>query len=316
MKNFTNGSLLFLSLLWCTLTMVAQKDTQKHLALYHPKDDYWALSRGFLQHMVELFGVTILVETGTCGGNTTNNARGVFTEIHSMELAAQLYEHCRYRFAQSPSVHLYCGDSAHILPSLLPTLTNKGRILFWLDGHYSGGRTVKGTSNTPIIGELKAIAAAGITNAIILIDDIRCFQGADAAPHYTVFADYPTCAELEQLVLEINPAYQFKLFEDIALAYLPSDNLIVSPVIEACTFCRMAEEKHSDETQRQKMLSILAAARGAEKETLKIMSESLYGPEQFNVGHHYRIWYALTLAHEGCVDQLYPLFAQGLPYYS
>jgi hypothetical protein len=240
------------------------------------------------------------------------SALAFFSEIHSIELAPLLYQKASARFKNFSHVHLYCGDSAQLLPQLLPTLT--GRILFWLDGHYSGGRTVKGDKNTPIIEELHAIKQSGITDAIILVDDIRCFQGADAAPQDSVFSDYPTCAELEQLVLAINPHYQFKLFEDIAIAYLPSDNIEVSPVIEACTFCRMAEEKRSDSELKKQAQSIIASAYGDEKETLRIMQESLYGPEEFNVGHHYRLWYGLALAHEGNMDQLHPLFANSMSY--
>lgn len=307
---------IFLVLSFGALSAASEDHATQHkryLSLYHPKNDYWALSSAFLQHMIQLFGTTIFVETGTCGGNTTRNALTLFQEIHSIELSRYLYEKVSARLNNYSHLHLYCGDSAKILPSILPKM--KGRILFWLDGHYSGGRTEKTDRNTPIVAELAAIAASGIHDAIILIDDIRCFQGVNAAPENSVFSGYPTCAELEQLILNINPEYQFVLFEDIALAYLPSDNIEVSPVIKACTFCRMAQEKKSDHTLVQQAAEIIASAQGNEKETLQIMNESLYGPAELRVGHHYRLWYGLTKKHEGNVDQLFPLVARGLPYY-
>lgn len=301
-----------LSVIFATQTTPAQQH-KKYLPLIHPKTDYWALSQTFLKQLVEIFGTTIFIETGTCGGNTTRNALPLFQETHSIELAPHLYQRAIARFKDYANVHLYCGDSAQLLPQILPTVS--GRILFWLDGHYSGNSTAKGDCNTPIIGELQAIAKSGITDAIILIDDIRCFQGPDAAPEDSVFSGYPTCAELEKLVLNINPQYQFKIFQDFALAYLPSDNIETSPVIDACTFCRMAEEKGNAPELIAQAQAIIASAQGQEKETIKIMSESLYGPEKFRVGHHYRVWYGLILAHEGNIDQIHPLLANGMPYY-
>ncbi len=313
MNTHRSAFLTCMCFIFCCTAQTTHAEHKKYLPLSYPKNNYWALSQPFLKQLVELFGTTIFVETGTCGGNTTKSALPLFQEIHSIELSPYLYQKATARFKEFTHVHLYCGDSARLLPEILPTL--KGRILFWLDGHYSGGTTVKGDTNTPIIGELQAIAASGVTDAVIMIDDIRCFQGPDAAPEDSVFSGYPTCAEIEQLVLQINPAYQFKIFQDFAFAYLPSDNIETSPVIDACTFCRMAEEKGSAPELIAQAHTVIIAASGQEKETLKMMNDSLYGPEKFRIGHHYRVWYGLTLAHEGNMDQLHPLFACGITYY-
>jgi hypothetical protein len=78
------------------------------------------------------------------------------------------------------------GLSEDIFPELLPKL--KGKINFWLDGHYSGGLTHKGPKDCPLKEELLAIES-NISNydyVIILIDDVRCFN-----PSIKEFADYP-----------------------------------------------------------------------------------------------------------------------------
>jgi hypothetical protein len=79
-------------------------------------------------------------------------------------------------------------------------------ILFWLDGHYSGGETAKGEANTPILKELEFILRHPIKNHVILIDDARCFIGEN---------DYPTLRELAVFVSGINNELNFTVENDI-----------------------------------------------------------------------------------------------------
>ena len=82
-------------------------------------------------------------------------------------------------------IKLYNGFSEIIFPKLLPTLN--GACNFFLDGHYSGGDTVKGEKECPIIEELTSIKnnLSNFNNVTILIDDVRCFL-----PNYCA-KDYP-----------------------------------------------------------------------------------------------------------------------------
>jgi hypothetical protein len=72
------------------------------------------------------------------------------------------------------------GDSGGLLPEVIPRI--KGRCLFWLDGHYSGGVTARGSEDTPIRKELEHIVAAGRDADVVLIDDARCFDGRNGYP--------------------------------------------------------------------------------------------------------------------------------------
>jgi len=144
------------------------------------------------------------VETGTYLGDTVERMKVFFDKVYSIELGKSLYENACIRFANDSNVILHCGDSGELLKDILPEIDEK--ILFWLDGHYSCGITVKGSKNTPIIKELEAISRNNQKNHIILIDDAKCFG---------VEEDYPTIEELRKIVLCFFPESDFRVENDI-----------------------------------------------------------------------------------------------------
>ncbi|MDD5318778.1 MAG: hypothetical protein PHF79_03110, partial [Candidatus Pacebacteria bacterium] len=59
----------------------------------------------------------------------------------------------------------------------------RGPILFWLDAHFSGGKTAKSVlGDTPIEKELDIIFGSWTNGNVILIDDARLFTGTDNYP--------------------------------------------------------------------------------------------------------------------------------------
>ena len=62
------------------------------------------------------------------------------------------------------------------------------RILFWLDGHFSGGPTGRGDSDTPIEREVDAILLKAAPGSLVYVDDARCFG---------TLLGYPSLAKLE-----------------------------------------------------------------------------------------------------------------------
>jgi hypothetical protein len=81
------------------------------------------------------------------------------------------------------------GNSADLLPEVLRKIPASKRIIFWLDGHYSGGKTGKGEEYSPIVHELKIIVGSGRKD-IILIDDARCFDGNNGYPTIAWVEDF------------------------------------------------------------------------------------------------------------------------------
>jgi hypothetical protein len=89
----------------------------------------------------------------------------------------------------------------------------RGRILFWLDGHYSGHGTACGEQVSPILKELNIIKCQSRHDHCILIDDVRLFVDADG---------YPSLEETKAKLLEINPRYTISVDGDCLVALPPS----------------------------------------------------------------------------------------------
>ena len=90
------------------------------------------------------------------------------------------------------------GDSATQLKLVLNQLSEP--VLFWLDGHYSGGQTAKGVKECPILEELEAIASFKCNaGSVVLIDDARLFNGSH---------DYPEVETIQKWVNEYLPSHQ------------------------------------------------------------------------------------------------------------
>jgi len=150
------------------------------------------------------FKTLTLVETGTYRAQMLLAIHNVFRVIHSVELSQELYTAALIVTAAYPNVKLWQGDSAAILQGILASL--RGPCLFWLDAHYSGGETARGSVDTPIMHELKQILDYQTIVPVVLIDDARAFG---------TMADYPTLAGLRQLVDAVRPGWSLTVVDDI-----------------------------------------------------------------------------------------------------
>jgi hypothetical protein len=131
------------------------------------------LKRSILVRYARLHQLTALVETGTYLGDTPWALRKTFAEIHTIELSPVLGRLAKERFRRLAHIRVHEGDSATLLPELLNDL--KRPTLFWLDGHFSGGITTQGETNTPICDEVLAIAKRCAVRFVVLVDDARSF---------------------------------------------------------------------------------------------------------------------------------------------
>jgi len=148
--------------------------------------------------------LSVLVETGTYRGDMVAAMRNTFREIHSIELDPDLHRSAADRFAGSPHVFVYQGDSATVMPAVLKGLQEPA--LFWLDGHFSGGVTAKAGTDTPVRAEIAEIFGAGGHAHVVLIDDARLFTGE---------GDYPSLGELESLVRGFRPQASVTAEDDV-----------------------------------------------------------------------------------------------------
>lgn len=155
------------------------------------------------------FPSKVFIETGTYKGDMVYAVLPHFEKIYSIELDKTLSEKAQKRFAGYRSVSVVQGSSKDVLPEILRDV--KQSCLFWLDAHYSGGRTAKGDTETPIMQELECILSHSYAaDHVILIDDARCFVGGN---------DYPLIKEVECYILSKFPNWVFYIKDDIIQAH-------------------------------------------------------------------------------------------------
>ncbi len=264
-----------------------------------------ALRADLLTQLKDYFKTGAFVESGTYKGDTAFLAGLLFEEVHTVELSHELVENAVIRFKNLPTVKVYQGDSGSVFKQMLPKIAS--RILFYLDGHYSGGNTAKGECNTPIFSELAAIRDAKKSDSIILIDDIRLFQ-ASLYPEKlanTAAEGYPDLNELIEALLEINPDYQLCFLADALLVFPKDDPISVSPAIRACTFHRLsAIFKECPESELINADKVIASVSGEEKNEMTVYY-NVYSPYEIESGlrSYGALWYGMILIKEGQIHK-------------
>ena len=162
-----------------------------------------------VEQVAKKYNLKTLVETGTCFGHMIEAQRNNFSKLYSIEIEPTLYKDANKFFLPYTHIKIIQGDSAFKLGEILNDLSNES-VLFWLDGHYSGGITGMGDEQCPIFEELQIIFDYGIGVKYILIDDARCFDGTN---------DYPTLDELRAFVKSREKDINIEVLNDIIHLY-------------------------------------------------------------------------------------------------
>jgi len=150
------------------------------------------------------FSTKVLIETGTFKGQMIEATKHQFSRIFSIEIDPVLFEEAKKRFADAGNVEILQGDSGTIISSILDKLDEP--CLFWLDAHYSGDGTGRGTKDTPIMDELQAVFGHRKMGHVVLVDDARCFNGSNG---------YPTLDQLKSYVVQQRPEWICDVKHDI-----------------------------------------------------------------------------------------------------
>ena len=151
------------------------------------------------------------VETGTAAGDMINALHPYFRKVYSIELANNYYRNAVQKFQHFEHIKILEGDSGQVIKDIIPLLS--GNVLFYLDAHYSGGNTARGSKDTPIMEELKSILTAKCIKPIILIDDFKEFQNN---------SNYPRVAELKEYVSKFVTG-TFDVIEPGIIVIIPND---------------------------------------------------------------------------------------------
>lgn len=130
------------------------------------------------------------IETGTYEGDSVQAALDAgYTHVFSIELSVDLAAACQERFKDNPKVTILQGDSRVRLPEVLALLDEKQSHTFWLDGHYSWGKTALAADHmiSPVVQELKLIAASGKgRTSVVMVDDVRLFKSQYGTNIHTI----------------------------------------------------------------------------------------------------------------------------------
>ena len=164
------------------------KAERKWLATGRPAPPPHVVKYRNIMAAADIFGAQVFVETGTANGDMVARVLPRFERIVSIELFPPFAAAARRRFAGEASVRIVEGDSAVRLGEAIDGIAE--RILFWLDGHYSGPGTGRGQQDSPVVAEIATIARhriqAGFRD-LVLIDDARLFAGENGYPALDAF---------------------------------------------------------------------------------------------------------------------------------
>ena len=214
------------------------------LELRIPKIPGGPLSQDFMRALGQEFGCNAFIETGTASGQTAEAAASIFDLVYTVELSDNLFETARRRLAHLPNVQTVHMHSAEWMKRV--NIGAGVKPLVWLDAHWSGDGYARGPENCPLLAELNALA----TNPgwqgkppVILMDDMR-YASPSTVPVYSNHptSGFPSLAEIRAAVKAIDPAYEFVLYGDIGMAYLPHDGFDVSEEVRQYQRDRLGDQ--------------------------------------------------------------------------
>ena len=165
-----------------------------------------------IRKLASQYNITTFVETGTHMGYMVDAVSQSFNFIYTIELNSSFYEQAIAKFSREPKIHMLFGDSAEILPLIIPSIQHP--CIYWLDAHFSGEGTAYGSKRTPICKEIEAILQAGDEKDIVIIDNIECFKNESRERE-----DYPLITDIEKMLKEKFSKWTVKVENQILTAY-------------------------------------------------------------------------------------------------
>ena len=169
-----------------------------------PRPATFVEKQNLISRLGREYGVKMFIETGTFMGSMIDAQRSQFEKLVSIELSEELYQAAREKFAADSAVELVQGDSGVKLREVAARLPDPA--LFWLDAHYSRGKTAGRDADAPILKELSGIALRHEPRDLILIDDARLFG---------LKSDYPKLAVIRDFAVQHWPQHTFAVETDI-----------------------------------------------------------------------------------------------------
>lgn len=155
-------------------------------------------------------------ETGTYEAATTAAVAPQFDRVWTVELSPILWDGAKQKLKRFSHVEPIAGPSPATLRQRASELSSTS-VLYWLDAHWCGGRSVRARKECPLLEELAAIGKLN-DESVVLIDNARFFLGPPPAPHNA--ADWPGLFEIEAALHAISTEHNLWIINDVII-YAP-----------------------------------------------------------------------------------------------
>jgi hypothetical protein len=155
------------------------------------------------------------IETGTFRGETSFWAAKFFNKVYTIEISPEISKETASRPDAPKNIEFLVGNSKDLIGPLCDRI--KGRSFFWLDGHWCSGAAGK-EEECPLMDELSAIKEH--KDAVIFVDDARCFLGPLPPPHD--YAHWPVIDEVFAKLKELFPESFVTIIDDVIVC-VPED---------------------------------------------------------------------------------------------
>lgn len=163
--------------------------------------------------LMERYELRNFIETGTYYGNTAVWAASHFDNVITIEYSREIYEETIARHGKIQNINFMFGDSRAALQSIVSKLTRPA--IFWLDSHWSGGKTYGQNDECPLIEEILAIVKSKRAH-FVFIDDARLFMSPPPRPNR--IEQWPSIDEVIEAIKSGSHKYYIVLFEDVIIA--------------------------------------------------------------------------------------------------
>jgi hypothetical protein len=159
-----------------------------------------------MRELAKKHNLSTFVETGTAGGGTVKKMSKYFKKLYTVELDPTLFHQGKAYVSSYKNITCLEGDSGIVIKDILNKLDESA--LFWLDAHYSGRGTAKGETDTPIEKELQLILKHRQKNNVVMVDDVREFDGRN---------DYPALTQIVDMIKREAPWYKVSQISDLLI---------------------------------------------------------------------------------------------------
>jgi len=223
--------------------------------------------RELILQLAERYGLRDFIETGTYHGSTSVWAASHFDNVITIEYSQKIYEETVAKHGKIQNINFIFGDSRSVLKTIVPKLSRPA--IFWLDSHWSGGKTYGKNNECPLIEEIRVINMPKCAH-FLFIDDARLFTSPPPRPHR--IEQWPSIDEVIESLKSGNHKYYIVIVEDVIIAV---PECAKDPV---ASYCQEINTKAWKEYGERLSESAIKQGGRLIVQGLKLMGLGLYAP--------------------------------------